>query len=138
MKQVIHKIASLFMAFVVLFSTMSFTVDMHYCGDTLVDITIFHKVKTCGMETLTPSNTDECAITKNNCCSDQQISVEGQDELQLSFSTVSLEQQKIVTSFVSINLNLFEIGEKEVNSYTDYTPPLVVRQLFKLDETYLI
>ena len=29
---------------------MSFTVDMHYCGDTLVDSAIFHKVKTCGME----------------------------------------------------------------------------------------
>jgi len=33
------------MAFVVLFSTMSFTVNMHYCGDTLVETAIFHKAK---------------------------------------------------------------------------------------------
>ena len=36
-----------------------------------------------------------CAITKKNCCSDQQFAVEGQDELQLSFDTsVSIEQQQ--------------------------------------------
>ncbi|WP_414727683.1 HYC_CC_PP family protein, partial [Winogradskyella sp. UBA3174] len=32
MKQVFHKIMSFAMAFVVLFSTMSFTINMHYCG----------------------------------------------------------------------------------------------------------
>ena len=41
MKQLLNKILSLSMAFVVLFSTMSLTVDMHYCGDTLVDTAIF-------------------------------------------------------------------------------------------------
>ncbi len=38
------------MAIVVLLSTMSFTLDMHYCGDTLVDIAVFKKAETCGME----------------------------------------------------------------------------------------
>ena len=50
MKQFFYKIMSLAMAFVVLFSTMSFTVNMHYCGDTLVETAIFHKAKGCGME----------------------------------------------------------------------------------------
>ena len=45
MKQFSHKIMALVMAFVVLFSTMSFTVNMHYCGDTLVETAIFHKAK---------------------------------------------------------------------------------------------
>ena len=49
MNQVFHKIMSLVMAFVVLFSTMSFTVNMHYCGDTLVETAIFQKAKGCGM-----------------------------------------------------------------------------------------
>ena len=70
MKQVFHKIMSLLMAFVVLFSTMSFTVDMHYCGDTLMDTAIFHKAETCGMEMENPL-TDGCSITKKNCCSDE-------------------------------------------------------------------
>jgi hypothetical protein len=90
------------------------------------------------METLALSNADECAITKNNCCSDQQIAVEGQDELQLSFNTVTIEQQKIVASFDYIYIALFEGLEKNVSLYEEYKPPLVIRCIYKIDETYLI
>ena len=37
MKKFLHKSMAILMAVVVLFTTMSFTVDMHYCGDSLVD-----------------------------------------------------------------------------------------------------
>ena len=137
MKQIFHKIVSFRMAFVVLFSTMSFSVNMHYCGDTLVETAIFHKAKGCGMEMQKPS-TDRCNVNKKNCCNNKQLVVDGQNELQQSFDSLSLEQQKIVVSFVCSYLNLIEIVKEDVNSYTDYTPPLVIRQLFKLDETYLI
>ncbi len=125
------------MALVVLFSTMSFTIDMHYCGDTLVDSAIFHKVKTCGMEMQTPS-TKGCVITKKNCCSDEQLVVDGQDELQLSVDKISFEQQLFIASFVYTYSNLFEDIENNVTSYEEYKPPLVIRQLYKIDETYLI
>lgn len=138
MKQISHRIASLFMAFVVLFSTMSFTIDMHYCGDTLVDTAIFNKVKRCGMELQNPSTPKGCSVSKKNCCSDQQIAVDGQNELKINSDTLSFEQQKIVVSFVCTHINLFEGIQKDIHSFTDYIPPLVVRQLFKLDETYLI
>ena len=54
------------MALVVLFTTMSFTIDMHYCGNTLVEAAIFHKAKGCGMEMQKPS-TKSCSITLKNC-----------------------------------------------------------------------
>ena len=44
MKQSYRKISSFLTAIVVLLSTMSFTIDMHYCGDTLVDAAIFEKI----------------------------------------------------------------------------------------------
>ena len=50
MKMLAHKFISVVMAVVVLLSTMSFSVDMHYCGDMLVDFSIMEQVKTCGME----------------------------------------------------------------------------------------
>ena len=50
MKQVFHKTLAISMSFVVLFSTMSFTINMHYCGDTLVETALFQKAKGCGME----------------------------------------------------------------------------------------
>ncbi|WP_240640214.1 HYC_CC_PP family protein [Mangrovimonas spongiae] len=137
MKQVFHKILSMLMAFVVLFSTMSFTIDMHYCGDKLVETAIFHKAKGCGMEMEKPS-TEGCSITKKNCCDDKQLSIEGQDELQLSVDKISFEQQVFITSFIYTYINLFEGLESNVSSYEEYKPPLVTCQIFKIDETYLI
>ncbi|TBV27901.1 hypothetical protein DMZ43_02335 [Meridianimaribacter sp. CL38] len=137
MKKVFHKIMALVMAFVVLFSTMSFTINMHYCGDTLVETALFHKAKGCGMEMSNPS-TESCSITKKDCCDDRQLSIEGQDELQLTIDKISFEQQVFITSFVYTYINLFEGLDSNVSSYEEYKPPLVVRQIFKIDETYLI
>ena len=137
MKQVFHKIMSFTMAFVVLFSTLSFTVNMHYCGGTLVETAMFQKVKGCGMDMQKPS-TESCAITKKNCCSDEHLLIDGQDELQLQVDTISFEQQLFIASFVYTYVNGFEGLENHVSSYEAYEPPPVVRQLYKLDETYLI
>lgn len=137
MKQIFHKAISLTMAFVVLFSTMSFAIDMHYCGGNLVETAIFQKAKGCGMEMEKPS-TEGCSITKKNCCDDKQFAIEGQDELQLQFDKITFEQQVFIASFVYTYINLFEGIEKNVSAYEAYKPPLVVRQIFKIDETYLI
>lgn len=137
MKQFFHKIMSLAMAFVVLFSTLSFTVNMHYCGDTLVETVIFKKAKGCGMEMQNPS-TKGCAITKKNCCDDKQLIIDGQDELKLNFDNLTFEEQQFVASFVYAYIALFEEYDEDINSFREYKPPLVVRQIYKLDETYLI
>ncbi len=137
MKQIFHKISSFLLAIVVLFSTMSFTVDMHYCGDTLVDSAIFHKAETCGMEMENPS-TEGCSIKIKDCCSDEQLVIDGQDELKITFDKLTFDQQVFVASFVYTYINLFEGLEENVTSYRDYAPPLVIRQIYKLDETYLI
>ena len=137
MRRVFHKIMSLAMAFVVLFSTMSFTVNMHYCGDTLLETAIFHKSKGCGMEMEKPS-TEGCFITKKNCCDDKQLVIDGQDELRLNFDKLTFEQQQFVASFINTYINLFEGLYKNVSFYEEYKPPLVVKQIFKIDETYLI
>ena len=136
-KQILHKTISISMALVVLLSTMSFTIDMHYCGGTLVDTAIFQKAKTCGME-MQESQTKDCSITKKNCCNDKQTVIDGQNELKLSFETLSFEQQQFVASFIYTYINLFKDADEDINSYRDYAPPLVVRELYKLDETYLI
>lgn len=137
MKQIIHKILAFAMAFVVLFSTTSFALNMHYCGDTLVETALFNKAKGCGMEMQNPS-TESCSITKKNCCDDKQLVVEGQDELQLQVNKISFDQQVFLASFVYTYILLFDGIENNVSSFEAYKPPLVIRQIFKLDETYLI
>ena len=138
MKKAFHKITAMLMAFVVLFSTMSYTFDMHYCGDTLVETALFHKAKGCGMEMDALPANSECSVVKKGCCSEEQITIQGQDELQLSFDNFNLEKQLFVSTFVYTYIQLFEGVENQNTGYEDYAPPLVIRQIFKLDETYLI
>ena len=138
MKQIFHKIMSSVMAFVVLFSTMSFTIDMHFCGDTLIDTAIFHKTETCGMEMEASVPTSENKVSKKNCCSDKQIVVDGQDELKTSFEKLTIDQQVFIASFIYAYNNLFESVEENIKSYGDSSPSLVVKDIYKLDETYLI
>ncbi|MGY0408109.1 MAG: HYC_CC_PP family protein [Polaribacter sp.] len=141
MKKIFHKIASFLMAFVMLFSTMSFTIDMHYCGKNLVETGIFHKAESCcsmDMQKPTP-NHNHSSITKKNCCTDKQMMVNGQNELQLSVDKISFNQQQFIASFLYSYVSLFKNDEKEIHSYPDYDPPpLVFRELYKLDESYII
>lgn len=139
MKQVFRKIMSFMMALVVLLSTMSLTVDMHFCGENLVDVAIFKEVKTCGMKMKQASKSDGCSVSKKDCCHDETQIIQGQDTLKASsFDTLSLAQQIFVAFFIYTYRTLFEGSQATTNSYRDYVTPLVVREIYKLDETYLI
>ena len=126
------------MALLVLLSTVSFTVDSHYCGDTLVDSSIFGHVETCGMEVQQQSPSSECDISKKDCCSDEQVIVEGQDTLKTSFDKLDKDQQLFVAAFIHTYINLFFESQEDLNSYRDYTPPPLVRDIQVLDQTFLI
>ena len=138
MKKLFHKISSICMALIVLLSTVSFTLDSHFCGDTFVDSSLFGHVETCGMEVQQQLSSSECDITKDNCCSDEQVVVEGQDTLKTSFDNLNKDQQLFVTAFIHSYINLFFESQTDLNSYREYTPPLLVRDIQILDQTFLI
>ena len=138
MKSFFHKITAATLATLVLFTTMSFTVDMHYCGDTLVDFSLFDKVETCGMEKQVPTKACGNELTEKSCCSELQIVMEGQEDLKLTFDTLNLEQQVFVASFFYSYINLFEGLDENIIPFKDYNPPFLIRDIQKLHETYLI
>lgn len=127
------------MASIVLFTTMSFTVDIHYCGDTFVDFAVNQRAETCGMEDLQSQNDCKNEVAKKDCCSDKQIVVEGQDDLKLSvISNLSFEQQVFVAAFTFSYINLFDGLENNIIPFRDYKPPILIRDVQKLHERYLI
>jgi len=136
--KLLHKTLAVGLALLVLISTVSFTINSHYCGDTLVDTAIFKEAQACGMELQSNSASSECSIMKKNCCSNEKLLIEGQDELKISFDKLSIDQQFFIASFVSSYINLFEGLEENVTSFQEYEPPPVIRQIYKIDETYLI
>jgi len=136
MKHSFNKIASFLMAFVVLFSTMSFTVDMHYCGGELVDTAVFSEATSCGMEMQNESS--ECSIVKNECCADVHLTKESQESEKYSLDNLTFNQQLIAVTFIYSYIDLFEGLEENVIPYQDYSPPLVVKDIQLLDESFLI
>ena len=138
MKNTFYNISSFCMALLVLLSTMSFTIESHYCGDVLVDSSIFGHVETCGMEVQQKPSSSECNITKKDCCSDEQLIVDGQDNLKTSFDKLEKEQQIFVAVFLYSYINLFEGSQTSTPSFGDYSPPPLVRDIQVLDQTFLI
>ena len=136
MKKGFQKSVSTVLALLVLVSTFSFTVDKHFCGNLLVDQAIFSKASSCGMDMPSHSGTD--LMDQDNCCSNQNISVAGQDELKISFQALNLDQQLFLTAFTYSYSNLFEGIPQQVISFKNYTPPLIVKDIPVLNDTFLI
>ncbi|WP_347709006.1 hypothetical protein [Gramella sp. MT6] len=123
-------IISLTMAFLVMLSTMSFTVDKHFCGSHLVDKAVFSKAKTCGMQMN--------AAAESHCCTNEKVSVEGQDELKLSFDSFDFHQQLFITTFTYAYFDLFESLPKQIIPFKDYSPPILVTDIQLEDQVFLI
>lgn len=125
------------MAVVILFSTLSFTLDMHYCGDTLVDVALFSKAKSCGME-INPSYTCKTPTVKKGCCSETELIHQANDELRLLTHKLNFSQQLFVASFVYSYASLYQDLQEHVIPFKAYSPPLVVKDIQLLDEVFLI
>ncbi|GLB51231.1 hypothetical protein NBRC110019_02700 [Neptunitalea chrysea] len=121
-----------------MFSTVSYTIDSHYCGDQLVSRSLIQKAVTCGMEIKKETSSTCTSILKSNCCRNETSIVKGQKELQNSFFDLSFTQQAICTTFTISYLNLFEGLENTIVPFKDYRAPLVVKSIHKIDEVYII
>ena len=140
MKYFLQHIIATTLALIVLLTTFSFTVDMHYCGDTLVDSAVFVKAESCGMEKdfTSPSQSKRCNLKKVDCCSDHQIIIEGQNDLKIAYTSFNGKQLLFINSFVSAYSIQYQEFPSSVIKCIDYIPPLVKKSIYKLDEVYLI
>lgn len=121
------------LSFIVLFSTLSFTVEKHYCGEHLVDTAIFSEAKKCGMDSVNE------IYVKKPCCKDTVDVFEGQDELStIDFQDLDKTLKITLTAYVYSYSQLFESLPKLIIPHKDYSPPNLTKDIQVLDETYLI
>ena len=124
------------MALLVLFSTVSFTVEKHFCGNVLIDVSVFAKAEKCGMEAL---EKEQETITKKLCCKDEIEVIKGQDELKVSsINNLTLQQQLFITTFTFTYINLLEGLESQIVPHKDYSPPNLVADIQVLDQVFNI
>ncbi len=134
MKQSILKITFFVLALLVLFSTVSFTVEKHFCGEFLMDVSFTGNAADCGMEM------EKVATTKKKgCCKDEVHQIEGQDELQqFSFEDFDLEKQKFVVAFTHSYQALFLEKNTKKDFYKDFSPPDIPEDYQAFFQVYII
>ena len=124
------------MAFLVLLSTVSFTVEKHFCGDHLIDVAVFSKAEKCGTETMAVQMSE---MTKKSCCKDVVDLIEGQDELKINpFDELDHDTQDFVVAFLVSYNNLFEGLPEQIVPFQNYSPPQLIVDRTIWHEVYLI
>ena len=131
-KQLAYKFFSATLAILVLVSTVSFTIEKHFCGDVLVDVSMFIEAEKCGMDA-------QELMLKKSCCKDEIDVVQGQDELKItSFDDLDFNVQDFITAFVYAYIYGFESLVKETIPHKDYSPPNLVADIYIFDQVFLI
>lgn len=135
-KKALHKVFSMTLALLVLLSTLSFTIEKHFCGTTLIDTAVFTKAKSCEKDSDANQTT---SVMKKGCCKDKLEVVKGQDKLKLtSFEDLHLQQQLFLASFAYTYINLFEGLPEQVIPHKNYSPPNLVADIQVLDQVFII
>ncbi|MDY0780255.1 HYC_CC_PP family protein [Tenacibaculum sp. IB213877] len=139
MKANFAKISSLLLAFLVLLSTFSLTIEKHFCGDFLVDVSYFGEAQGCDMTKGTTDCESSTTLKKKKCCKDEIQQVDGQDDLQTaSAEKFDLEKQQFLIAFVFSYNDLFKNLEKQIVPHKDYSPPNLVTDIQVLHEVFII
>lgn len=123
-KKSLHKIFSILLSLLLLCSTVSFTVEKHFCGDVLIDVSVFSEAQKCVSEAF---EIEMAKITKVHCCKDTVDLIKGQDLLTFKkMEDLELEQQWFLTSFTYSYLNLFEDLSQYIIPHEYYSPPYLI------------
>jgi hypothetical protein len=139
-KEIGHKISALFLVFVVLFSTTSFTVERHLCMDNVYSYAFFGHAKECGMKSkiCRVNDEDNDIFSENTCCvNDFQVK---KASTTVQSDTVQLKNQEIsfLTDHIFANLGLVEVIKHPLNNSTKYPPPLIENKISIFYQVFLI
>ena len=140
MKKVTLHIFSFVMAFLVIFSTMSFTVEKHFCGKSLVGHAVFSSAEKCESE-MHSCGAEEMVhmkMKKESCCTNQIEEISGQDELNFSSFSFDFVPQFNAVSISFIQMDLIQELPPEIIPYPPYEPPKLVYDLQVLCQVFII
>jgi hypothetical protein len=121
----------------VLLTTVSLTVEKHFCGDNLVDLSLFTATTKCGIDS--ELQTQHHETLQKSCCKDVVEVISSQNKLDVnSKKDFSKFQKQFVAIFLYSYKNLFEISVEKQTLSLIYNAPLLAYDLTILDQVFLI
>lgn len=120
------------LAVLVLLSTVSLTIEKHYCGANLVDIAVFSEVKNCAMESVD-------MLQNMGCCKHEVDVITGQNQLKVTFfEDLDLEEpQFVTTNYFNCFINFQDLARQTIPQES-YMPPRLVADIQVLDQVFII
>lgn len=137
MKKLVIKISSIILSLGVLFSSMSFTIDEHYCGDMLMNVSYFGVAEKCGIEkiNMSPQTTN---IKKNNCCKDEVILIDSSVFNKEKVFNLDYVDLKFIFFYSLSYIDFYRSIDLEKEYYKDFSPPDPEQNIQALLQTFLI
>ena len=151
-KNSIYRVTALILAFLMFFTSVGFSVDMHYCQGNLKSFSLLGKAKNChemakGMancphhqkmaekEPLNPG----CSLDKKDCCQNklQHFQSDEDQKMQSANFELNLQLQSFIVAFtVAFFVDTFI--ESDHPAFALYKSPLIPRDIPVLFESFLL
>ncbi len=158
-----HRITSLLLAFIMLFSSVGFSMDIHYCGGEIESIGFFTNAAECEMmQEKTDASKEEthascpnhkkeaskkvmsCHAEGNqlkdmSCCHNEKFQLESSSEFTPTADEVSIENIDFTFTAVYflINQDVIAVPTQKTN-YQSYLPPLLTEDVAVLHQVFII
>ncbi|UKM64871.1 hypothetical protein GSB9_01429 [Flavobacteriaceae bacterium GSB9] len=138
-KQLFNKLFLSVMALLIVFSTASYAVEKHYCGDVLVDVTVFIEAENCDTKPITILQKETCCSQEKTCCKSEIELIKGQEELYVSsFEDFNFEFQQMQAVLAVSHIQGLESLPKQNSLHKHYSPPKLVANIYLLDQVFII
>lgn len=131
----VYKIFSVALSFLVVFSSLSLTIEKHFCGDTLVDVAMFAASEKCADDV---SETNAKVIIEKSCCKDEVDVIQGLELTTNTSEDLDHSQQPLRFAFSDPNSNFNEALSSLVSGHIPKAQPKLIKDIHLLDETFLI
>lgn len=133
-------IVSSLLALLVLVSSSSFMVNMHFCGGHVQSVSFIEDAAPCPMEVQLPPCHKEMAVKKSGCCEDKHVVFEGKDfSAQVHDFSMSGWQAINWVAALPVIMETIQLNEAlAFSNHTPYKPPIVERDIPVLFQSFLI
>ena len=125
------------MAFIILLSSLGYSLDVHYCGDEIFEISVLGDITSCQEKDQGDINQEK--ITKKGCCDLEHMSLETSSQYQLSSFDVDQSNLNGITFLVVYSqIRFIKNVRDKAFVILDYPQTLYTNKVYKKNESFLI
>jgi len=131
----INKIFSLLLVTIILGTRVGFALNIHYCENTIAEISIAYNPQNCGMENEDESQTEhKTSFSKKSCCEDEVFLFQNQEPQK--HQTEFLSQEVLFTKNALTPIEtLQQLDITEIEKFSIWCPPIVSKKLFLIHQS---